>query len=355
MLEGIAGSKSSIRLETYIYTGGGVGLRFREALIVACQRGVKVQVLVDALGSVTLPASFWEPLQAAGGDFRWFNPLRRARWSYRDHRKVLVCDDTLAYVGGFNVSEEYEGDGVTRGWRDLGLRIEGDLAVELGRTFDSYFVSAEFHRKQRRQLRRAQKKNISGPDWKLLLSASFAHRTQLKRSLAGDLAASSSVQIISAYFLPTWRLRTELQRVCRRGGRVQLILAGKSDVLLSLLASRRLYQPLMRSGIEIYEYQPQILHAKLFIMDDVVYVGSANLDTRSLHINHELLVRLKDENLVAGARSIFESDLQRARRVNAADWPKSRTFVAKLQERWAYFLLARLDPYLARLQVRLLR
>jgi cardiolipin synthase len=144
-------------------------------------------------------------------------------------------------------------------------------------------------------------------------------------------------------------------RRAREGAPVQLILAGRSDVLLSKLAGQHLYRSLLRSGVEIYEYQPQILHSKLFILDDIVYVGSANLDTRSLHINYELLIRLTKTQLADEARAIFAEDLKHSRRIHPAAWQASRTFWRKLKERWAYFILARVDPYLARRQWRALR
>jgi cardiolipin synthase A/B len=116
------------------------------------------------------------------------------------------------------------------------------------------------------------------------------------------LKRAKNVQMIIAYFLPTWRLRRELLRVARRGGKVQLILAGKSDVLLSMLAAQGLYRRFLRGNIEIYEYQPQILHAKMIIVDDIVYLGSANLDTRSLRINYELMIRFENKT-IAGRRA----------------------------------------------------
>jgi cardiolipin synthase len=105
---------------------------------------------------------------------------------------------------------------------------------------------------------------------------------------------------------------------------------------------------LLRAGVEIYEYQPQILHSKLIVIDDQVYVGSANLDTRSLWINYELMLNLKDALLASQARAIFEEDLKHSRRIELATWRKSRTFWDKLKENWAYFILARVDPYMAR-------
>ena len=120
MLEAIAAARKSIRLETYIYSEGKLGRQFLEALLAAAQRGVRVQVLVDALGSWLLPDDFFAPLVAAGAEVRRFNPLHLWRFGVRNHRKLLVCDDATVFIGGFNVADEYDGDGVTRGWCDVG-------------------------------------------------------------------------------------------------------------------------------------------------------------------------------------------------------------------------------------------
>src|SRR5690348_14345773 len=125
---------------------------------------------------------------------------------------------------------------------------------------------------------------LKAPEGELLLSSPGRKFNPLKRALRHDLKRARSVQIICAYFLPTWRIRRDLNRIARHGGKVQLILPGKSDVQLSQMAARSLYRRMLRSGVEIYEYEPQILHAKMFVIDDVVYAGSANLDTRSLHL-----------------------------------------------------------------------
>ncbi len=351
MLTTIGAARRTIRLEIYIYVDSTVGKRFRDALVQAQQRGVTVKVLVDSFGSVTLSGSFWEPLVAAGGQFHWFNPMSLKRFGIRDHRKMLVCDEQIAFIGGFNIASEYEGDGVTKGWRDLGLQLTGPLVHELAAAFDDQFARADFrHRRFVRLRKSAARKLISAHDGELLLSGPGRGRNPIKRALQADLANAQDVKITQAYFLPTWRIRRELTRVARRGGRVQLILAAKSDVPLLQLATRSLYQRLLRAGVEIFEYQPQILHTKLIIVDEVVYVGSANLDARSLHINYELLVRLPNQELAAEARDIFASDLQRSQPIERGAWRRSRTFWNKLRERWAYFLFARVDTYIARRQ-----
>jgi cardiolipin synthase A/B len=310
---------------------------------------VQVRVMLDAIGSFGLSGGYWKSFTDAGGKIEWFNPIHVGRISYRNHRKLLVCDETIAFVGGFNIAPEYEGDGVTRGWRDLGIRIQGPLAGELAESFDGSYARADFkHRPLQRFRKSTSHATVSGENWRLLLSGPGRGHNFLKRTLATDLANAHTVQIVCAYFLPTWRLRHELEKTARRGGRVQLILAGKSDVPLSRLASQKLYQRLLKRGIEIYEYQPQVLHAKLFLIDEEVYVGSLNLDARSLHINYELLVRLTGNDAVHEAREIFGGILSHSKRIDARHWSQSRSFWGKLKEEWAYFLLGRFDPWWAR-------
>lgn len=353
MLEAIGNAQRSVCLEMYIYSAGQLGDRFRSALIEAQQRGVQVRVLIDALGSYSLPGNYWEPLAAAGARVRQFNPLKLNRLGIRNHRKVLVCDDQVAFIGGFNIAHEYEGDGVSSGWCDLGMRLEGPLALELAGSFDEMFARAECRHKAFIRLRRSNaKKTVLSRNERLLLSGPGRGRSPIKRELQRDLARARSVQIMVAYFLPTWRLRRQLANVVRRGGRVQLLLAGKSDVAISLLAAQSLYRRFLKEGVEIYEYQPQILHAKLFVLDDAVYVGSANLDQRSLNLNYELMVRFQDAALAERAREIFAGARAHSTRITLESWRGCRSFWLRLKQRWAYWTLVRLDPYIVERQWR---
>jgi cardiolipin synthase len=351
MLAAVAAARERVRLETYIYAGDELGLRFRDALVSACRRGVKVWVLLDSFGSQSLASGFWQPLLAAGGEVRWFNPVLINRLGFRDHRKLLACDTGEAFVGGFNISVKYLGDGVKSGWRDLGLRVRGPLTVHLTEAFDEMFERADLKHKPFARLRKTTaKRKVASHQAELLLSAPGRGGNPFLKALRQDLAHAKQVQIIAAYFLPTRRIRRDLARVARRGGRVQLILAGKSDVYLSQLAGRSLYRRLLRAGVEIYEYQPQILHAKLVLVDDVAYAGSSNLDPRSLHINYELMLRFPDRELADGGRAFFADCLVHCERIELEAWWKSRNWWRRLKQRWAYFLLARADPYLARWQ-----
>ncbi len=351
--EAIDAAKHTVRLEVYIYADSPLGQRVRDRLVRAAMRGVQVRVLVDGIGSLRLSSSFWTPLIDVGGQIRVFNPLNLKRFAVRDHRKLLVCDEAVAIIGGFNIAPEYEGDGVERGWCDLALQIEGGPVTELAASFDDMFEHAEFRHGRILSLRRPlSKKLVPASDWQLLLSGPGRGRNPLLRMLHRDLAHVVDVQIVAAYFLPTLRLRHKLIRIARLGGKVKLILPSKTDVQLSQLAAQCLYTRLLRSGVEIYEYQPQILHAKLLIIGNAVYVGSANLDPRSLRINYDLMVRFQDATLAAQARTVFDGLLSRSRRVELGSWRRSRSWWQKLKQQLAYYLLVRVDPYIAAWQYR---
>ncbi len=349
----IRAATRTIRFEVYIYADSVVGRRVRDQLVAAAERGVQVRVLVDGIGSIRLPGNFWAPLIEAGGQARVFNPLSLKRFAVRDHRKLLVCDEHVAVIGGFNIAPEYEGDGLSRGWCDLALRVEGDLARALAAAFDQMFEHAEFrHRRLLRLQKPVAKKLLTAHDWQLLLTGPGWGRNPLLRMLHYDLAQARSVQIVSAYFLPTLRLQRRLARIARLGGKVQIILPGKTDVQVSLLAAQSLYTRLLRNGVEIYEYEPQILHAKLLIIGDALYVGSANLDPRSLRINYDLMVRFLDAGLLVQAQAVFNQLLGRSRRLELDQWRSSRTWLQKIKQQLAYFLLVRVDPYIASWQYR---
>jgi cardiolipin synthase A/B len=355
MLAAIDAAQRTVCLETYTFAPGALGDRFCGALVAAQQRGAGVRVLIDALGSYGLPAEYWRPLRAAGGEVRWFNPLSLNRLGIRDHRKLLVCDECVAFVGGFNLAPEYEGDGVTRGWCDLGIRVHQPLAAKLAATFDEMFARADFLHKRFIRLRRSgSKRTVRTSNEQLLLSGPGRGRSPIKRGLQFDLAQARRVDIMVGYFLPTWRLRRQLTQVVRRGGQVRLMLPGKSDVSVSQLAGQSLYRRLLKAGVQVYEYQPQVLHAKLLVIDDVVYVGSANLDPRSLHINYELMVRFHSAEMAAAARDIFQDRLSHCRPIGLEMWRRSRSLWRRFKQHWAYFLLVRVDPYIARRQWRAL-
>jgi len=351
-LKAIAEARSSIEMEMFIFRDSAIGERFRDALIAAARRQVRVRLLVGAFGSFSLKRDYFAGLVAAGGAMRWFNELRLSSLSFRDHRKLLVVDGTLAFVGGCNIAAEYCGDGVTVGWRDGGASVHGPVAAVLAGEFD-------------RQWERANSIQWLFPlggfrQWvpvddqgevEVLFSRPGLGRNPFSEALRQDLARARDVAITSAYFLPSPRLRLHLARAVARGTRVRVLAAGQSDVPLMQLASRSLYRRLVNRGIEIWEYQPQVLHAKVILADDIVYVGSSNLDPRSLRINFEIMLRIRDAALAAAARHQFEEELaQRALAITFGMLRRERSWWLRLKQRAAYWLFARLDPELAALR-----
>jgi cardiolipin synthase len=357
MLEAINAARKSIRLETYIYSDGKVGRQFLQALTAAASRGVQVRVLVDAIGSWLLADEFFKPLAEHGGEVRRFNPIHPLRFGVRDHRKLLICDEEVVFIGGFNIADEYDGDGITCGWRDIGLRIKSpDLAVKFCDSFAELFALADFRHKSWSQFRafRHRRRNKKKSLGNLLQAYPGRGASQFQMAMYRDLKKARNVQIVSPYFLPTHRLRRELMRVARRGGRVQLVLAAKTDVQVSQLAARSLYHRLLKAGVEIYEYQPQILHAKLVCIDGVVYAGSSNLDIRSLNLNYELMLRMEEQPIAAQAQAIVGRLLEQSRKIELRQWRKTQTLWQHWKNHWAHFLLTRIDPFVALQQFRTL-
>ena len=243
-------ARETIRVEFYIWRDSEIGQRFLDALVRACQRGLDVRVMVDSLGSVTLQEKFFDSLKAAGGQFRWFNPLRLKRLGFRDHRKCVVCDEQIAVIGGFNIGPEYQGDGVTKGWHDSGMLVPASIAGELALSFDALWSMADYRHHLFTRLRRSAIQRIaSTPDGQLVTTAPGRGPFFMRNALVADLRSTHRADIISAYFLPPRQLRREIVRIVRRGGRVRLILAGKSDVALSQIAAHKLYQPFLRAGV----------------------------------------------------------------------------------------------------------
>ncbi|MGI8604418.1 MAG: phospholipase D-like domain-containing protein [Verrucomicrobiales bacterium] len=351
-LEAIIAARASVRLEMYIFHQSKIGDRYREELINAADRGAEVWVLIDALGSFELPGDYFNELIARpNGHMRWFNRPRFDTLSFRDHRKVVVADAAVAFLGGGNIAEEYCGDGVTEGWRDGGLGVRGPVVEVLAEEFDAQFARAEQKRWRVHHGHHRRRVPCGAEVDALFLKPGFG-RNPLSDAMRQDLRVSREISLISAYFLPTLNLRRQLTAAAQRGARVRLILAGKSDVPFMQLAGRSYYRALLRRGIEIYEFEPQILHAKMFLLDDIVYIGSANLDPRSLRINFELMLRIHDAPLAEVARNQFALDLSHSRRVTLADLRGRTSWWLRLKQNLARWVLARLDPLIAETRMR---
>ena len=350
-LDAINTAKLSVRFEQYIYRASEVGDRFRDALVTAARRGVHVTVMIDHAGSITLPSDYFDTLEASGGQLIWFNPVRWRFWSFRNHRKLLVVDDAVAYIGGCNIAPEYDGDGIEEGWRDGGLSIAGHAAHLLAQAFDRQTRMAD------KPIWKVRRQTYSGripagSHVTLLLTRPGFHQNSFDHALRQDLHQAQDVAITCGYFLPTGRTRRALIKAAQRANRFRLLLAGQCDVPLFQTASRALYRKFQRKGAEIYEYQPQVLHAKILVVDDVVYIGSSNLDPRSLSINFELMLRIESPELAKQARETFERDLAYSDLMKKVSWHRPATWWMRFKQKAAYWLFARLDTALAQRMLR---
>jgi len=359
LVSAISSAARSIRLETYIFAEGSPGDEIRSALAAAAKRGVAVRVLIDGFGSMDLPDDYWNSLKAAGGELRIFNPLDPGRIMFRDHRKMLACDSSVAFIGGFNITGEEAGDGIKSGWRDLALCIRGGKVSELEETFDRMFDMAGFRHRRLHRLGSSLfcrwKKPAAWPSFCLLAGSPGGWNSPIKRTLQANMKNARNIRIISAYFLPSWQMIRSLRKVARHGGSVQIITSGKTDVMMARYAGRSLYDRLLHAGVKIFEYDAQVLHTKLIVVDNAVYAGSANMDNRSLNINYELLVRIDDPGLVSQACRIFDGYLPLCRAIEHDEWEKARGPWEKIVERLARFILANVDTYLSRRKLSKLR
>lgn len=352
MLEAIELATRTVELEMYIFQSNGPGEEFRQALVSAAERGVHVRLLLDALGSSRLGEDYWRTLIRAGGEVRFFHPIRSRLAMVRDHRKLLLCDGRLAFVVGFNVGAVYDGDGVEAGWRDAGVVLEGAPAIELARLFEEQYAVAGLRQPTSVRLlrRREQPTSECGSDVRILPvtpgRGPSCMTTAIEEDLIQTARTGGEVVIVSPYLVPTPPLRRAFRKSVRSGVRLRLVVPLQNDVRLSQLASRRLYAGFLRAGIEILEYTPQMLHAKVFLFPHAVYVGSSNLDPRSLHLNFELMVRLTGAKIVAQARADVADLVRRSRAVDRRQWARSRTWSMRLREGWAFWVLYRIDPWL---------
>ena len=301
MVEAIGLARRSIWMEVYTFALDAWGTRVCDALCDAARRGVDVRVQVDGVGSLGSGEALAERLRACGARVQTFNPLTgllSGRW-WRNHRKVLLVDDTVAFVGGINVSDAYAHSDERRGWADVALELRGEVAAELGR--------------------RLRGGRLTPPEgavrvWLSGLRGGLRLQGRYREALQG---AREEILLAHAYFLPSGAFVRALCKAARRGVKVRLLLAGKSDVPLARAATARLYGRLLGAGVEVREWTHSTLHAKAAVVDGrTVLLGSFNLDALSL-VNLEALVEVKDAGVAAELRAWMERHLADSHDVSA--------------------------------------
>lgn len=344
----IDGAQHSLRIIYYIYVDDDAGKRVRAAMIRAAARGVKVSLIVDGLGSeIAESRDFFDPLRAAGVTVCRFVPRWGRRYLLRNHQKLALADgeqpDARAIIGGFNVQDSYFGTPAQQAWRDLGLLIEGAAAHSITGYFDALARWSARSKPPLRALRRALR-SWSEPEGNVrwLFGGPTRRLSPWARALKADLQRAMKVDLISAYFAPSPAMLRRLDKAGLRG-RVRIVLASKNDHGAAIWASRFTYAGLLRKRVQIYEYQPTKLHTKLFLLDDVVYIGSSNYDIRSLFLNLEMMLRIEDAAFAAHVRGYVDGEVADSERITA-DLYRARTgWWTRTKQAAAFFVMTVLD------------
>ncbi|MES2098038.1 MAG: phosphatidylserine/phosphatidylglycerophosphate/cardiolipin synthase family protein [Pseudomonadota bacterium] len=344
LLDLIAGATSSLRIIYYIYVDDDAGAKVRAALIDAAARGVTVTLLVDGMGSEQAAEhKFFDPLKAAGVDVCRFVPRWGRRYLLRNHQKLALADEARVMIGGFNIEDSYFGTAEDQAWRDLGFLIEGPSAAHLTGYFDAL---ADWTRQEQPPLRalRVLLAKWSEPQGRTrwLFGGPMRRRSPWAKTLRADLKRAMKVDMISAYFAPSPGMLRRLDSIGQRG-RARVVLASKNDHGAAISASRFTYAGLLRKGVEIFEYLPTKLHTKLYLIDDVVHIGSANYDIRSTFLNLELMLRVDDLAFAEHVRAYIDGEIAQSERITPALY-KSRTNAwTRIKQAGAFFVMTVLD------------
>ena len=347
LIDLIDGAKHSLRLLYYIYTDDETGRQVRDAMTRALDRGVEVSLIVDGFGSSAKPG-FFAPLEEKGADVCRFLPRFGRRYLLRNHQKLALADERRAIVGGFNIEHHYFDDGA-KGWRDLGILVEGTAAKRLVGYFDALARWTHHPRARLRYLRRALShwSNPRGGKACWLLGGPTRRLSPWARTLRTDVRGAKRLDIIAAYFAPTPRMMRAIDSVPRRGGEARVIAPSRTDHNVAIAAARHTYHRLLSRGVKVFEYQRQKLHTKLFVIDDVVHIGSANFDVRSLFLNLEIMLRVEDKEFADHMRRYVDGEIADSREIRRAIHERAG-FLTRLRWALAYYLMAVIDASVTR-------
>ncbi len=323
MLAAIRAARSHIHLETYILRDDATGRRFVDALSERARAGVAVRLLYDAVGSLGLDPVFLAPLEQGGGQTLAFNPLSRLVSRFlprrRDHRKILVVDGERAFVGGLNIGDEYAAIGDRPAWRDTHVCVEGPAVRDLEAVFLESWFRADGSELDWLGLLEGRVPEAGGEQVAVLPDGPTYRRRRMRDLVIEGLdSARHTVRFASPYFAPGRPLLDALVAAANRGVRVQLLVAGDpSDHPWIRRGSHGLYPRLLRAGLEVFEYQQAMMHAKVAIFDDSwAVLGTSNLDRQSFRHSYE--VNLVVEGAVTPACLVesFDRDLETAIRID---------------------------------------
>jgi cardiolipin synthase A/B len=342
-------AQSSLKLLYYIYADDAAGKRVHNALLAAAARGVMVSLIVDGFGSdADSHHQFFETLKSAGIDVCAFHPRWGRRYLLRNHQKMALADNARAIIGGFNVAADYFAGSGDTAWRDLGLMVEGEAATRLSGYFDTLQAWTKRPKAGMRDLRKALRdwSNPAG-NTRWLLGGPVRRLSPWARSVRDDMRTANSLSMIAAYFAPNPAMLRRLDQVGQRG-EARIVTASKTDNMATIGAARFTYPGLLRKGVRIFEYAPSRLHTKLILIDDLVYIGSANFDMRSLFLNLEVMLRVADPAFAAHVRAYIDGEIAESVEQHLPDYTGWQTWTAKLRRALSYFVVAVMDYNVAR-------
>ncbi len=317
-LAAIAAAQSTIDVAYYVFRTDATGRHFRDAMIAAARRGVRVRLLLDAVGAEWFSGRFFRPLREAGAKVRYFlpiSPIRAWTLNLRNHRKILAVDRRIGFTGGINIGDEYLGKSRLGLWRDVHVRIEGPAAADLATVFEddwAYTVGSVPEAE-------ASLPEPAGQSLVQILPSGPEDRGQgiYQIYFAALASARRTIDLTTPYFIPDRAIAVALMSAAMRGVRVRLLVPGRNNQRLVALAARSYFDELLDAGVEIFGYSPGMIHAKTVIIDESwASVGTANMDVRSFRLNFEVNGLIYGGPAVLRLAEIFEGDLAVSRRLD---------------------------------------
>jgi cardiolipin synthase A/B len=325
----IRGARRTINYAQYVFEDGEPAKEIAGALAERCRAGVKVNVLLDAVGALAMAAEHRTMMTEAGCRVEYYRPLSPFtidRANYRNHRRILVVDGVVGVTGGSGISGKWSGNGRREGhWRDTDVRLEGPVVEQLQGAFAENWLEATgvaiggpAHFPRRRLDSKGE------IDVQIVRSSPAGGSTSMYTMfLLAFASARQSIHITNPYFVPDEKMIVTLMEAAQRGVRVVLLIPSAIDHNLVRQASRSEFGRLLKAGVLIYEYRPALLHAKTMVIDGIwATVGSTNLDNRSFALNEELNVAVYDTGVAQRLESVFEQDLANARPVTYKEWSR---------------------------------
>ena len=343
----LAAAEHSVHLQIYIFEDDETGTEVAAALMKAAQRGVNVYLLLDGYASQHLSDEFIAQLKASGIQFRWFEPVFRSRYFYfgrRLHHKLIVVDTVHSLVGGVNISNRYNDMPDKAAWLDWALYSYGEVSAELFNLCVETWNKSGWGKKKNQLIKTEASIHLHGDECLVRVRRNdwVRRKNQISRTyLEMFKKATSHITIMSSYFLPGRAFRRNMTLAARRGVKIKVIAAGISDISMVKHAERYLYRWLLKNKIELYEYQPNVLHGKLSTYDrKFVTVGSYNVNNISAYASIELNMDIQNTHFAEDVEQTLEEIMfNDCIRITEKEFEQYNTFLKRIWQRLCYEII----------------